>query len=133
MRLYSRTGAEQAVHDGETYHRQPDGGFEFPEHVGEVLRTFHVSKTPLWETLVEQQQRLIAEDRQRRSDPSSQYDLLERIATRAEGVPDPAAEIAALRRELAELKAAAQPADDGSHAARAPRTRKTTATADGTE
>jgi phage shock protein A len=104
------------VHEGITYTRGQDGAFDFPEHVGREVHGFHVNRVPLWETEVEQQQRFIAEDTARRSDPASQYDLLERIAAKGQA-PSPVSELAELRKRIAELeaaaKAAAEPEDDG--------------------
>lgn len=108
MRLYSRIGAESTVHEGVSYTRGHDGAFDFPEHVGREVHGFHAGKVPLWETEVEQQQRLIAEDIKRRSDPASQYDLLERIARGP--AASPVSEIAELRKRIAELEAAAKAA-----------------------
>jgi hypothetical protein len=108
MRLYPRAGQAVLVHDGQQYTADGDGGFDLPDPVGRHVHRFHVDGVPMWETDVEQQQRFIREDIARRRDPSSQYDLLERIAAQAPA-PAPADErVEALLKRVAELEAAAQ-------------------------
>lgn len=85
MRLYPRNGATPSVTDGGTrYEPGPDGGFDFPEDVGLRLHAFHVAKQPLWETDVERQHRLIAEEIDRRKDPATLLGVVEQLLAQAE-------------------------------------------------
>lgn len=124
MRLYSLTDAI-AVDDPEYGHFEPDpvhGGFELPDELAERLHRFHVRKRRAWETDVERDERTHGEERDRRRDPETLYSAVAEIANatknlaggQAQPVPaDILAELAAMRAELAELRATAHPAPAG--------------------
>lgn len=124
MRLYSLTDAI-AVDDPEYGHFEPDpvhGGFELPDELAERLHRFHVRKRRAWETDVERDERTHGEERDRRRDPETLYSAVAEIANATKNLAgghapavsaDVLAEIAALRAELAELRAAAHPAPAG--------------------
>ena len=84
MRLYSRTNAGVVQHDGQQYTPGESGGFDFPDHVSDVLHPFAVRGEKLWETDIERQRRMLAEEMDRRRDPASLYDAVEKIMQAAE-------------------------------------------------
>ena len=92
MRLYSKTGAASVHHGGQLYTPGPSGGFDFPDSVSDVLHPFAVRGERLWETDIERQRRILGEEMDRRRDPASLYDAVEKIMAAAEaaGQPDPA-------------------------------------------
>lgn len=86
MRLYPLTAAD-AVTDpagGVRYEPGPDGGFDFPEHFGRAQHSFCVAGRRLWETDAERRARLAGEEAERRKDPASLLDAVERIVRAAE-------------------------------------------------
>jgi hypothetical protein len=126
-RLFSLADAG-AVDDPEFGHFEPgaDGSFDFPDELSDKLHRLHHRRRPAWETETERLDRMHGEDLSRRRDPAALYDAvgefsgaLKQFATAAVP-PDAAAEIAELRRQLAELRAAQVPAEtipaDGSPA-----------------
>jgi hypothetical protein len=84
MRLYSRDGATAVSHGGATYTAGPDGGFDFPEEAGLVLHAFHAGKAPLWETDIERQARLAAEQAELRKDPATLLDAVNQLVAAAQ-------------------------------------------------
>lgn len=92
MRLYSRLDAASVTHAGRTYDPKDDGGFDFPEDVAQELHTFHVNGTPAWETQIERQNRLIAEEIERRKDPATLLAVVEQLMHAAEAVRPPTPE-----------------------------------------
>ena len=92
MRLYSRTGATSVHHGGQIYVPGDSGGFDFPDHVSDVLHPFAVRGERLWESDIERQRRVLGEEMDRRRDPASLYDAVEKIMRAAEsaGQPEPA-------------------------------------------
>jgi hypothetical protein len=101
VRLFSPDGAA-AVDDGGRHYdgaEPPDGGggtmFEFPDDVGARLHGFAVRGRPLWETDVERQHRLTAEEMARRQDPATLLAAVEQIVlagqAAAEAKPAPTA------------------------------------------
>jgi hypothetical protein len=85
MRLYPRREGTGAVnHGGTVYEAQPDGGFDFPPDLSDLLHSAHANKEPLWEDAIERQRRLIAEDAARRADPATALATAERIAAASE-------------------------------------------------
>lgn len=95
MRLYSRNGTVSVEHDGKSYAAGSDGGFDFPEDLAQSLHSFHSQKKPLWETDIERQNRLVAEEAARRADPATLLEAVEKIQRLAEGnAPEPAAKAA---------------------------------------
>lgn len=88
MRLYSRTGAVALDHD-EYGHFEPedDGGFDFPNELSDELHSFAANG---WETAVERQQRLIAEEMERRRDPATLMEAVQQLVNAARTVaPEP--------------------------------------------
>lgn len=83
MRLFSRAGAT-AVDDGPaSYKPGPDGGFDFPEDLGERLHAVHDGGVQVWENSIEKQQRLIAEEAARRADPATLLAAVEQLVAAA--------------------------------------------------
>lgn len=91
MRLYSRTGAT-ALDDPEYGHfdANEDGGFDFPDDLSDRLHGFHAGGRPLWETDVERQNRLIAEELERRKDPATLLDAVQQLVQAAKTTSEPA-------------------------------------------
>lgn len=93
MLLYSRTGASSVHIGGATYEAGPDGGFDLPDHVAAQVHTFHVGGQPLWEDHTQRQQRLVAEELERRKDPATLLDAVNQLVAAAQAqaaVPPPA-------------------------------------------
>lgn len=91
MRLYSRTGAV-AIEDpaaGQRYEPGPDGGFDLPEDFALRQHAFHVGGKPLWETDIERQHRLMAEELERRKDPATLLEVVEKIMQASQATPAP--------------------------------------------
>lgn len=84
MRLYSRTDTAAVEHDGVHYEPENDGGFEFPEDVGEHLHGFHTGGKPQWETQIERQHRLMGEEAERRKDPATLLSAVEQLVKAAQ-------------------------------------------------
>ena len=84
MRLYTRTGATALDHpDFGHFDADPQGGFDFPNELSDQLHGFAVGGRPLWETDVERQNRLIAEERERRQDPATLLGMVEQLVAAA--------------------------------------------------
>ena len=90
MILYSRAGACVVQHEGVTYKPGPDAGFDFPDHVSDVVHSFAVGGRRLWETAVERQGRIMSEEMDRRRDPAELYAAVEKIVRAAESASEPA-------------------------------------------
>ena len=101
MRLFSRDGATAVDDAGVHYTPAADGGFDFPEDLGERMHAAHLAGKPLWEDSIERQQRLIAEEAARRADPATLLAAVEQLVAAA-GATRPA--------EPAPVKAAVKPA-----------------------
>lgn len=117
-RLYSLAHAG-SVDDPAHGHFEPGphGGFDFPDELSDRLHPVHHRKKRVWETEEERGERLHGEESARRRDPETLYNAVADIANATKGlsgghgVPaDVLAEIAALRAEIAELRASSQPA-----------------------
>lgn len=110
MRLYSRTGAT-TLDDPEYGHFDvnAEGGFDLPEDLGERLRRFHVDKQPLWETDIERQERLLAEEMERRRDPATLQALVEQLL-RGQSTPVQAPAPAPAAKSTSKARKAASPA-----------------------
>jgi hypothetical protein len=81
MRLYPRReGTDSVDHAGVHYVPQPDGGFDFPPDLCDLLHSAHANKERLWEDQIERQHRLMAEDAARRADPATHLAMSEKIA-----------------------------------------------------
>ena len=90
MRLYPRDASTASVnHGGVRYQPASDGGFDFPGDVSDHLHGFHVQGEPMWETSIERQRRLIAEEAARRADPRTLLEAVEKLVTQA-AAPAPA-------------------------------------------
>ena len=83
MRLYPRAGQVAVAHEGQRYKPGPDGGFDLPEEAGRFLHSFHSGGKPLWETDIERQHRLIAEEAERRKDPATLLSAVEQLVSAA--------------------------------------------------
>lgn len=125
MRLYSLTNAS-AIDDPQYGHFEPDpghGGFDLPDELADHLHSVHLRKRKAWETDTERDDRRHGEERDRRRDPETLYNAVADIATLAKQLtgtpqaaglpPEVAAELAELRRQIADLQAAAAPQDAG--------------------
>lgn len=119
-KLYSRTGA--TAHQDPEYGRfEPDGdsGFTFPDDLSDRLLRQHVHKKPMWEDEEMRSERMHQEAEQRQRDPAVLYAAvseLVQLSRKAQGATVPsdlAAELAELRREIAELRASATPVTGG--------------------
>lgn len=84
MRLYTRTGAT-ALDDPEYGHFEADeqGGFDFPDDLSDKLHRFSVRGRPAWESDIERQNRLIAEELERRKDPATLLQAVEQLVAAA--------------------------------------------------
>ena len=111
-KLYSRMGA--TAHSAPGYGQfEPgaDGAFAFPDDLSDQLLRQHVRKKRMWEDEEMRAERMHQEAEQRHRDPAVLYAAvselvqLSRNAQGAGASPDLAAELAALREELAELRA----------------------------
>ncbi|MCX4750905.1 hypothetical protein OG455_41225 [Kitasatospora sp. NBC_01287] len=80
MRLYSRTGAT-ALDDPEYGHFEADadGGFDLPDPLAAREHGFAVRGARIWETDIERQHRLIAEEVERRKDPATLLQAVEQL------------------------------------------------------
>lgn len=93
MRLYPRDASTAlVVHGGVRYEAAEDGGFDFPGNVSDHLHGFHVQGGPMWETSIERQARLIAEEAARRADPKTLLDAVEQLVRAAQATAPPAPE-----------------------------------------
>lgn len=88
MRLYTRTGAT-AVDDPEfgTFEADEEGGFDLPDDLSERLIRFHIDGRPAWETDTERQNRLIAEELERRKDPATLLEAVQQLVAAAQALP----------------------------------------------
>ncbi len=109
-KLYSRTGAI-AHEDPDCGRFEPgaDGGFLFPDDLSDRLLRQHVRRKRMWEDEEMRSERMHQEAEQRHRDPAVLYAAvseLVQLSKQAQGAPasDLAAELAELRRELAELR-----------------------------
>lgn len=99
MRLYTRTGAT-VLDDPDHGHFEADdqGGFDFPDDLSDRLHGFAVGGRPLWETEVERQRRLMAEEMERRRDPATLMEAVQQLVNAAKTVaPQPEAKAPAKR------------------------------------
>ena len=90
MRLYTRTGAV-ALDDPEYGHFEagPDGGFDFPDELSDRLHKFAIRGKPAWETDIERQHRLMAEELERRRDPATLMEAVQQLVNAARTVSQP--------------------------------------------
>lgn len=143
MRLYSRMSAA-AVDDPEYGHIEPgeDGAFSFEDELSDRLLRFHHKGKPAWETDEQRAARMHDDEMARRRDPESLYsavagiaDLTRQLAALQIGggtapgtgpvlPPEAAAELEALRKQVAELQAAAAPDPPGGESPEGPAVRR---------
>ncbi len=110
MQLFSRYGAT-AVDDATHGHIEAneDGSFDFPDELGRQLHSFAVNGKKLWETHIERQHRQIAEEVERRKDPATLLDAVNKLVEAAQAAPAPAA--APAKAPRSRKPAAAPPAE----------------------
>lgn len=111
MRLYSRTGAT-ALDDPAHGHFEPgpDGAFDLPDELAGRLHGFCTRGQPAWETDVERQRRLVAEEIERRKDPATLLDAVQQLVAAAQATAPPAAAPAKGRRPARAPDAGSGPA-----------------------
>jgi len=85
MRLYPTHGGLVVDAPEGHFEAQDDGGFDLPEPLFTRLHSAHYGGVKAWETQIERQQRALAEEQLRRSDPASMLDVLERLLAAAQG------------------------------------------------
>lgn len=91
MRLYPRReDSGVVVYNGARYTAADDGGFDLPPDLTGLLHSAHVRGEQQWETSVEKQRRLIAEEAARRADPATLLAAVEKLVAQAEQQPGPA-------------------------------------------
>jgi hypothetical protein len=91
MRLFTRIGA--TVVDDPQFGRfegDKDGGFDLPDELGQRQHGFHTGGQPAWETDIERQNRLIAEELDRRKDPATLLSAVEQLVRAAQATQPPA-------------------------------------------
>lgn len=115
MRLYSLAEATTVVHDGTVYTPADDGGFDFPGPLSDRMHAVHVNGRRQWETAIERQRRVIAEELAIRQSPEALHDAVRRLpellAAAVAGAFPPAAPAAEPEAPKAPPKAApARPA-----------------------
>ena len=110
-KLYSRMGAiAHQDEEGVEYKPDGDGAFTFPDDLSDQLLRQHVRKKPMWEDEEMRAERMHQEAEQRHRDPAVLYAAvteLVQLSKQAQGAaasPDLAAELAELRKQLAELR-----------------------------
>jgi hypothetical protein len=111
MRLYTRTGAT-ALDDPEygRFDAATDGGFDFPDDLSDRLYRFHIDGKPAWETDIDRQARVMAEEMERRRDPATLMSLVEQLTRRAEETA-PAPEKPASAKRATKRAASSTPAE----------------------
>lgn len=112
MRLYSLTGQISVTHPVHgTFGPAPDGGFDLPGPVFTQLHRACVGGQKQWETSIERQHRLIAEEAARRADPRTLLDAVEQLVKAAErsGAQDAAGPDPKPHRRTAKVAEAPEP------------------------
>lgn len=102
MRLYPLDGTQAITDGGESYEAGRDGGFDLPEEFGTRLNRF-----PNWENDIERQERLMAEEMDRRRDPKTLLEAVEKLVRAGEitlpaATPEPPAPAVKAEPEPAE-------------------------------
>lgn len=88
MRLYSRRdNTDHVTFGGARYEAADDGGFDLPPDLTDLLHSSCVGGEQQWETSIERQRRLIAEEAARRADPRTLLDAVEKLVQAAESTP----------------------------------------------
>lgn len=96
MRLYPLGGDVAAVTSGGVqYKAAEDGGFDFPPDLTGHMHATAVGGVKQWETAIEKQHRLAAEELQRMRDPATLYEAVAKIVAAAQGAPAPPAKLPA--------------------------------------
>lgn len=90
MRLYTRTGATALDHPvfGH-FDADASGGFDFPNELSDQLHSFAVGGRRLWEDDVERQNRLMAEELERRRDPATLMEAVQQLVNAAKATQAP--------------------------------------------
>lgn len=111
MRLYTRTGATAQTdpETGQIYTADEQGGFDFPDDLGERLHRFHIGKQPQWEDEEQRAQRIIDEEMARAKDPATLLAVVQQLAMLAK---------AAIPAQPAAVEPAAPAAEDAEPATR---------------
>lgn len=108
MRLYSRTDVASVTHGGKRYISADDGGFDLPPDVTDLLHSSAVRGERQWETSIERQRRLVAEEMERRKDPATLLAAVEQIMALAEAGAKPQVPAAKTEPAKAPVKPAAK-------------------------
>jgi hypothetical protein len=108
MRLYPRHGGTVVDAPEGRFEAGDDGGFSFPGPLAERLHAAHHDGQKVWETEIERQHRVIAEEAVRRSDPRTMLEVMEQLLAAASAAnapkPAPAAKTAAKPAAAAAVK-----------------------------
>ena len=114
-RLYPKGAPREAIDhpDWGHFNADPDhGGFDLPDEMSDEMHSFHHRGKPVWETEDERSLRQHGEELARRRDPAALYDAVGDFTSVLGGLAarlapaDRDAEVAELRRRLAELEQA---------------------------
>lgn len=107
MRLYTRTGAI-ALDDPEYGHFDADenGGFDFDDELSDRLHQFARRGAPMWETDIERQHRMVAEEMEKAKDPATLLAAVQQLVQAAQAVSAP-------RPPAVQTEADAPAANDG--------------------
>ena len=91
MRLFPRTSDVTAVRDPQFGLFTPgeDGAFDLPDALGARLHKTHPGGEKAWETDVERQRRIAAEEMARRQDPATLLAAVEELVRQASATPEP--------------------------------------------
>ena len=116
MRLFPRTSDVTAVRDPQygVFTPGEDGAFDLPAPLGARLHKTHPGGQKAWETDVERQRRLAAEEMARRQDPATLLAAVEQLVRHASAsgpAPEPQPQPRSRTRRAGADKAA--PAGDG--------------------
>lgn len=111
MRLYTRTGATAQTDPdtGEVYEPDEQGGFDFPDELGERLHRFHIGKQRQWEDEEQRHQRIVNEEMERAKDPATLLAVVQQLAMLAKAAI-PAQAATATPAEVADDPAQKAPA-----------------------
>lgn len=122
MRLYTMNGTSAISVPGVgVVEADEDGAFEFPEDFARQQHGFAIGGVRIWEDDAERAERLMAEELERRQDPATLLDAVERLGG-FDPAPSPEERLAKAEAELAAARAA-MPAQDPA-GAKAPRERR---------
>ena len=108
MRLYTRTGAT-ALDDPEfgRFDADDQGAFDLPDELSDRLARFAHCGKPMWETDVQRQARLMAEEKERASDPATLLAAVQQLVKAAQAVAPAADSVSPAKRPGRRTAAAA--------------------------